>query len=227
MNAAWAVALGAAAGADRTAFGQTLLSHPAVAAALAGWAVGAPREGAWLGVALTLLSTPHVPVGRERLRDWCSAAIAACCAAGPEREPWVWGAALALSLLVARGGGLLIAALRRLNARLVDALGAPVSPAAPSMSKLERVHLACGAMELVRGGLVALVAAGAIAAALAWLEPLLAGPERRALSAFWTLAPLVGLPLALRLRSGGVPHRWLWPGVAVGLAAAWIRGGQP
>jgi mannose/fructose/N-acetylgalactosamine-specific phosphotransferase system component IIC len=228
VTAALAAVLGAAAGVDRTAFGQTLLSHPAVVASLAGWAVGAPREGAWLGVALTLVSTPHVPIGRERLRDWSSAAIAACCAAGGHDEPWAWGAALALAIGVAVAAGGAVSAVRQVAARVTDRLRAQAAQGVYEPGRLERWHLACGGLELLRGAGVAAVASWAIDAVLTAATPVLAGPERTALAAFWKVAPLAGLPLALRLRTADAPRGWLWPGVLLGAAVAWASwGGQP
>ncbi len=241
------MALGGAAGLDRTAFGQTLLSHPAVAASLAGWIVGAPAQGAWVALSLTLLSASHVPVGAERLRDWTSAAVAACFGAAGQRESWAWGAALLLSLLLANAGGMLIAATRAASASVVEGVrtrlegganrgqgGAPsagsgggLGPAGAGgdLGVAERAHVACAALHLLRGAVTAGLGAWGIAWALGRLGPRMPEPERAALAGFWTLAPVLGLPLALRLHLRLARPGWLALGLALGLALCRLGGG--
>ena len=217
-----AVLLGALAGGDRTAFGQTLLAHPAIAAALAGWAAGAPAEGVWLGVALTGLSTAQIPVGETRLRDWTSAAVAApFLAVGG--DTWRWGAALLLSFGVAWIGGRAIGLVREVSRRRVAA--AKDLAEEGNLEGLERLHGMLTVLHFVRGGVVVAAAVGLGRILLdAWAP---SPPEARLLESTWAVAPLAGVPILLRFQLGLASPRWLAAGVVAGAAVGWALGVGP
>jgi mannose/fructose/N-acetylgalactosamine-specific phosphotransferase system component IIC len=213
-----ATLLGAAAGGDRTAFGQTFLAHPLVSASVAGWLVGAPAEGVWLGIALTAWSTPRLPVGETSVRDWTSAAVAGPFMVGPAGEEAAWGASILLGVAVAVLGGRVIGLVRNLAVRGDRAVEASARDG--NLARLERVHLTLAALHFARGGLVVLGASLLGRWVLAEKVALLGPPETVVLGWTWRLAPVAGLPILLRFHRGP-KTRWLVAGVTLGLLAGW------
>jgi hypothetical protein len=204
--------LGGACGLDRTAFGQTLLAHPMIAATLAGALAGDVGAGVYAGIALTSVSAPVLPVGERSLRDWTSAAVVLGAMAGHLHGAAERGAALLAVLLVARFGGTAIHAVRARAAALLSARR--MRPGVEQLEGIEVEHLGLASLHLVRGALLT----GACVALGSELLPRGVGslgePERLALARLWMVAPLAGLPLLLRFHSG--PGR-LWPHVGAGL----------
>jgi len=214
-----AALLGGAAGADRTAVGQTMLAHPAIAAVLSAWVVGAPREGMWLGLALGLIALAWLPMGEERPRDTTSVAVAVPVAVGASAPPWQWGLALLVALLLARPLGLAIDGVRALALRyLRRARAACERGETPS---LERGHFGLAALHFLRGAAATVLAAVVIGAVVTVAERGVDEAARYSLGAVWWAAPLVGIPRLLRRR------RWWWAaGAAVGAAGVWLGGAR-
>ncbi len=206
-----AALLGGVAGADRTAVGQTLLAHPAVAAGLAGWLVGAPAEGIWLGLCLTLLMQRNLPVGYESLRDTTSLAIAIPLAAGANAPQWSYGMTLVVGLILARPAGRAINLLRTLalhnRMRLRHGLEAGELP------PLEFYHFSMSFLHFLRGLIVTLILALLLRLALKVTGSFFDESARRTLEAVWWSAPLLGVGVLLRQRA-----RLPW--ILLGLCAA-------
>lgn len=214
---------GALAGADRTAFGQTLLAHPLVAAALAGWWVGDPLAGLWLGIVLHFWSCPQVPVGESRLRDWTSVAVALPFALGPAAPAEHWGLGLLFGSVSGFSGGVAVEAVRRVAGRAVERIRPRILTG--DLRGVERLHLGLGALEALRGGVVVLVTVALLQALVESVAPRLAPPERAALAVAWRLAPLAGLPLVFRFHADLGGRRWVGLGCCLGALVLWgVRG---
>lgn len=217
---------GGLCGLDRTAFGQTLLAHPMIAAALAGALVGDAGAGLWAGFTLTALSARVLPVGERSIRDWTSAAVVLGAVAGSVEDGAVRGSALLLAPWIAWLGGRWIHRVRGLAARVLAARRA--RPASQVLEGLEFEHLRLTSLHGIRG---ALLVGCCTWLATAFLPPLverLGAPERAALDGLWKVAPLAALPLLLRFH---VEPGRLWPYVALGalagLVISWWGGGIP
>lgn len=210
-----AALLGGAAGADRTAVGQTLLAHPAVAATLAGFLMGAPAEGIWLGFCLSLLSHSNLPIGYESLRDTTSVAVAIPLALGPHATSWAWGAALVLGLLLARPAGQAIHALRALTLHNRVQLRRRVESG--EVPRFEFFHFGMAFLHFLRGLLVCLVLATVLRLLLRGLGSVVDASARQALEMSWWGAPLLGVGGLLRQRA-----RLSWVVLGLGLASLWL-----
>ena len=92
--------LGGIAAIDGTTFGQFMVSRPLVSATLGGWMVGAPAQGALIGMVLEIFQLTVLPVGAARYPEGGPAAVAAGAvfASGPA------GAGALLVMLVATLG---------------------------------------------------------------------------------------------------------------------------
>lgn len=215
------IALGALAGLDRTAFGQTLLAHPFVTACVSGTLAGDPVRGLQAGVLLWMLSAPRVPVGETRIRDWTTAAVVL---------PWVgragegdaaWTVALAWSVVVALVGGVAITGVREIARRSLDAWRSlPVA----DRSDPVRLHVRLTALHAARG---AMLSAAAIVIGTWVVEPLLATAGAglaRVLEHIWALAPVALLPLLWRVHGDLGRGRLQWSLMAAGAVAAFLVG---
>jgi len=194
-----AAILGGLAGADRTAVGQTLLAHPAVAAGLAGWLVGAPAEGIWLGFCLTLLMQRHLPVGYESLWDTTSLAVAIPLAAGANAPEWAFGMTLVLGLVLARPAGRAINLLRSLALHNRKRLRRRLE--AGELPPLERYHFGMSFLHFVRGLLVTVILALVLRLAIGLADSFFDESARRSFEAIWWSAPLLGVGVLLRQRA--------------------------
>ena len=205
-----AAALGGAVGLDRTAFGQTLLAHPSVAASLAGWCAGTPIEGIWIGLILGLVTAPRIPVGSERLRDFGSVAVALPFAVGPGQPGWIWGLALCATALLAPIGGWVIGVHRELALRTYERLKASRA----SAHVLERAHFGLAALHIARGACVVVVFVLALRVLIQGATDSMGADLRETFTLLWSLAPLLGVGALLHeaRRSG-----WTW--LVVGLVA--------
>ena len=208
-----AAGLGALAGVDRTAFAQTMLAHPVVCGALAGWIAGDPVSGLRLGIVYGMFASRRAPIGGGGpVIDWTSAAIAVPFALGPSAAGWQWGLGLASGVLVALLGGHLIRLVRRLAAAkdpVLDQAGLD-----GDLGRIERLHLGFLGLHLLRGAALALLAAVAISA-LAF-DVRWSGPEQSAAAMIWGFAPLVAAVVLLdaHRRHAG------WRPVSFGIGAA-------
>ncbi len=141
--------LGGIAAIDGTTFGQFMVSRPLVSATLGGWMVGAPAQGALIGMVLEIFQLTVLPVGAARYPEGGPAAVAAGAvfASGPA------GAGALLVMLVATlglewAGGESVRYLRQANSSLLR-----TSPPRSALA-LEQRHLAAIIVDFVRGVLL-------------------------------------------------------------------------
>lgn len=199
-------AVGALAGADRTAVGQTMLAHPVLAATITGMVLGDPATGLRVGVTLWMLSCAALPIGSTRAVDWTSAAVVVVALAVAFEGAAARGLALALAPPIAWAGGAGIDSLRDFSARRIEALRTAPEPA--SLRRYEREHLFLTALHPLRAGLTVAVLVTLASAAIGAVEGRLGSSEAVALGAFWRVAPVAALPLLLRFLARG--SSWLW-----------------
>ncbi|CAN5502926.1 hypothetical protein BH24GEM3_BH24GEM3_00560 [soil metagenome] len=198
---------------DGTSAGQVMLSRPLVAATLAGWIVGAPAEGAVLGLILEAFHLMVLPVGAARYPEGGPAAVAGA-AAYATVAPSV--AALLTTvvfvLLWEQLGGESVKQLRQLNMSLVTpAEGASFPPA-----ELERRHLAALGVDFLRGAALVMAGMLLLILLLATLTPLLALGERL-LRLLLGAAVAAALGAAVRLFDGTHRARLVLAGAACAL----------
>lgn len=162
-TAALLLLLGGLVALDGTSTGQFMISRPLIAASLAGWIVGAPMQGAWIGLLLEALHLSVLPVGAARYPEAGPAAVAAGAvyASGPPAP-----SVLLTVVLFALGwewvSGYSVRLLRNVNGRFL-AVAESVTELEPA--RLVRLHLAGIVLDFTRGLL--LVGAGIGIAALA------------------------------------------------------------
>lgn len=209
--------LGAIAGLDMVSWGQLMISRPIVTAPVAGFILGDPVTGMWVGVILEVLSLHQLPVGAARYWDTGPAAVAASTGA-------VTLSGGAYGLLVGAGLGAVVAwcgtwsihYLRRLNSRVVSVDGSQeVDP-----RWLTGRHLAAMGLDLGRAGLLTLIAV----VGAHWLASGAAGLGEPALGALVVFTTLIGLALGadISMVAGG-RRVWVAFGVGVGLGALiWV-----
>jgi PTS system mannose-specific IIC component len=157
MNIVLLSLLGGVLAVDGTSVGQFMVSRPLVAGVLAGWLLGDPMSGLWVGGILELLLLSDLPVGGARFPESGPATVVAVAASAA--APWPGGLALGVlcGLLVGQVGGRTIGLLRHLNGRLTpDSTKGVISD-----RRVVASHLAGIAMDLARGML--LTAAGTLA----------------------------------------------------------------
>jgi mannose/fructose/N-acetylgalactosamine-specific phosphotransferase system component IIC len=210
-----AAALGGLAGADRTAFAQSMLAHPVVCGTFAGWIAGDPVSGLRLGIVYGMFGSRRAPIGGTGpVLDWTSAAVAVPLALGDAAAGWQWGLGLALGVLVALLGGHVIRGLRGLAASREEALAG--AAARGDLGAIGRVHLSFLAGHVLRGAAVSLAGA----AVISWLAYHVrwSGPEQSAAAMIWGLAPVCAATVlvdAHRRAAGWAPVAF---GGLVGLA---------
>jgi mannose/fructose/N-acetylgalactosamine-specific phosphotransferase system component IIC len=130
-----------------------MVSRPLVAGVLAGWVIGDPMSGLWVGGLLELLLLSDLPVGGARFPEAGPAAVAAV--ATSAAAPWPGGLVLGVftGLLVGEVGGRSVVALRHLNGRLAP----DPTKEAISARRVAASHLAGIALDLLRGIIVTAV----------------------------------------------------------------------
>jgi len=148
---------------DGTSFGQFMISRPFVAATIAGWIVGAPEQGATIGIVLEAFQLTVLPVGAARYPEGGPAAVAGGAAYGLlPAEASVLLIVVILVLFLEWLGGETVQAMRQTNVRLISENHRPPS----SARALERRHLAAIGLDflrgtfLVSGGVLLLLTAG-------------------------------------------------------------------
>lgn len=150
--------LGALLGLDVVSFPQAMVSRPIVAATLAGAFIGNPPAGLLIGVVLEMIALDTLPFGASRYPEWGSAGVVggALFAAQPAGMPGALPASMLAALLTARISGWSMVVLRRSIAwhleRTRDALEEG------SRDALLSLHLSGMSMDLLRAGLVTLIA---------------------------------------------------------------------
>jgi len=150
--------LGALLGLDVVSFPQAMISRPIVAATAAGAFIGNPPGGLLIGVVLEMIALDTLPFGASRYPEWGSAGVVggALFASQPGGMPGALPACLLAALLTASISGWSMVMLRRMIAgrlaRTRDELEAG------SRDALLSLHLSGMSLDLLRGGLVTIVA---------------------------------------------------------------------
>jgi mannose/fructose/N-acetylgalactosamine-specific phosphotransferase system component IIC len=218
--------LGAVLGLDVVSFPQAQISRPIVSATLGGAFMGDAVTGLLCGVLLELFAHETLPFGASRYPEWGSsspiagAAAAAGAATGSLQMALLF--AVPFGLLTASLGGWSMVQLRQLNARLarrrLDAL------ARGSAQTVTGLQVAGATADLIRSGLVALVAATVALPAVRWIA---VQPAPLAVYAIPMLAALGGAVAggaAWKMFHSTAGTRWFGlAGLAVGtLLVVWM-----
>lgn len=210
--------LGGVVALDGTSVGQTMVSRPVVAATLAGWIVGAPAEGAMVGLLLEAFHLSVLPVGAARYPEGGPPAVAAGAVyAALSGDAVLLLPIVAVTLLVERAAGRSVQWLRLLNGRLIP----PADAASLSPRTLEVRHLQAIGADFLRGviivaaGLLLLAGVGALPEAL---HPR-AGVSRLAIGAVLVAA----LAASLRIFAGE-HRRVFFAGALLGTLLFSLRG---
>ena len=150
--------LGALLGLDVVSFPQAMVSRPIVAATLAGSFVGNPPAGLLIGVVLEMIALDTLPFGASRYPEWGSAAVVggALFAAQPAGMPGALPASTLAALLTASISGWSMVVLRRTIAGRLERSRDRIEDG--SRDALLSLHLSGMSLDLLRGGLVTLIA---------------------------------------------------------------------
>ncbi|PYO08249.1 MAG: hypothetical protein DMD30_08725 [Gemmatimonadetes bacterium] len=150
--------LGALLGLDVVSFPQAMVSRPIVAATLAGSLVGNPPAGLLIGVVLEMIALDTLPFGASRYPEWGSAAVVggALFAAQPAGMPGALPASTLAALLTASISGWSMVVLRRTIAGRLERSRDRIEDG--SRDALLSLHLSGMSLDLLRGGLVTLIA---------------------------------------------------------------------
>jgi PTS system mannose-specific IIC component len=176
MTWVWIAGIGGIVGLDATSFPQAMISRPLVAAALAGGVLGRPVEGVAIGVILELFALVILPIGAARYPEAGTASVAASGAYAMTAGgvvPDLLLLAIIFGLAWEHLTGASVRLLRRWNEWIVA--DAP-RRGAVSAARLERLHLAAMAIDLVRGGVVSVIGAALGAWLLRRVHPLWSMP---------------------------------------------------
>jgi len=150
--------LGALLGLDVVSFPQAMVSRPIVAATLAGAFVGNPPAGLLIGVVLEMIALDTLPFGASRYPEWGSAGVVggALFAAQPAGMPGALPASMLAALLTASISGWSMVVLRRIIAARLERTRDRIEDG--SRQALLSLHLSGMSMDLLRAGLVTLIA---------------------------------------------------------------------
>lgn len=150
--------LGALLGLDVVSFPQAMVSRPIVAATLAGAFIGNPPAGLLVGVVLEMIALDTLPFGASRYPEWGSAGVVggALFAAQPPGMPGALPASMLAALLTARISGWSMVVLRRFIAWHLERTRDLLEEG--SRDALISLHLSGMSMDLLRAGLVTLIA---------------------------------------------------------------------
>jgi len=150
--------LGALLGLDVVSFPQAMVSRPIVAATLAGSLVGNPPAGLLIGVVLEMIALDTLPFGASRYPEWGSAAVVggALFAAQPAGMPGALPASTLAALLTASISGWSMVVLRLTIAGRLERSRDRIEGG--SRDALLSLHLSGMSLDLLRGGLVTLIA---------------------------------------------------------------------
>jgi len=221
---AFASGLGAVAGLDRSAFGHTLLAHPAVVGTLLLGVSGASPD-AWLFLMiLTCLEASSPTVGGAR--DWGSAAVVGVVLGQGAGGATAWALVLMWSVAVAGVGGGAILGLQSVAGRSMRAMETAVERG--DAGRIERIHFSLTFLHALRGGVV--VGLGLVAGRYLLprgLDLAAAAGVEGWLALIWTVAPWGALPVLCRLHWDRTRRVAMGMGLAGGLVlwAAGVMGG--
>jgi mannose PTS system EIIC component len=166
--------LGGVAALDGTSLGQFMVSRPIVAATVTGWAMGAPVQGAMVGLFLEALHLAVLPVGASRYPEGGPAAVAgAALFAGSHGTSAELLPIVLFCIVWEWASGVTVGWLRHSNGRF--ALPPGVQEVRPA--SLQRRHWGAIATDFLRGALLT-VAGVYLLVAFLWLLPV-TGPSER------------------------------------------------
>jgi mannose/fructose/N-acetylgalactosamine-specific phosphotransferase system component IIC len=233
----WLALLSGLLALDDTALGQTWLSQPLPAAALAGLVCGQPLLGLAVGLPLQLALVMNLPVGQTVTGDASAGAVAAVGGAilagkvpaalggfhgltegAPRGDLALTGWLLLGAALWSLGGHPLIQAERRLH--LIWMLQGRRTLRDGNLSRVERIHGRCLAATLVRGVLYGGV--GVLAMAGLWVPAFDALPAGLRGAMAWVPVLASALGVGAVLERYGVGRHWRW--VGAGAVAGWALG---
>ncbi|HYW50759.1 MAG TPA: PTS sugar transporter subunit IIC [Gemmatimonadaceae bacterium] len=215
--------LGALLGLDVVSFPQAQVSRPLVAATLGGALMGNAVVGLTCGVLLELFAHETLPFGASRYPEWGSsspiagAAAAAGAAAGNLSMALLF--AVTFGLLSASVGGWSMVKLRQLNARLarrrLDAL------ARGSARTVAGLQVAGASADLVRAGLISIIAATVALPTVRWISVQPAPMSVYAVPMLASLGGAVAAGAAWKMFHSTPGTRWFGiAGLAVGTGLA-------
>jgi hypothetical protein len=209
--------LGGLAALDGTSLGQLMVSRPLVAASVTGALMGAPVQGAMLGLFLEALHLAVLPVGASRYPEGGPPAVAGAAIFAGSHGTYAELLPVVLFCLVWEWAcGLTVSWLRHSNARFalppgVESVGA---------GSLQRRQWGAIATDLVRGAVLTVAGVWLLTAFL-WLLPLKGPPEHLAQL---TLGTAAAASVAASLRLFGRRRLRLFVlGAAAGAALLVLR----
>jgi PTS system mannose-specific IIC component len=136
---------------DGTSVGQIMVSRPLVAGAVAGWILGDPAVGIFLGAVLELYLLVSFPSGGARFPEGAPATVVAVASAAAVEAPGAAALGIAVGLVWGQVGGFTVSLLRRVNGQFVP------EPASASAQRVSVAHALGLILDFVRGVLVTLV----------------------------------------------------------------------
>lgn len=211
---------GTLVGLDLVSVGQTMISRPLVAGAVAGAIVGDLPTGLQLGIVFELFQFDVLPVGAARYPEYGPATVAAVSAAHFAGGAMAVGVGAGVGLLTGMLGGLSLHLLRRLNARAV-ARAAPLLDAGDT-DVLIRVHLGGILRDAARAAFVTAVGlALARSARIVFRSALTTQHVTLVAAAVAGAAVAVGAAGVLRLIGRTPTLKWFALGLVGGTVVAW------
>ncbi|HTR20551.1 MAG TPA: PTS sugar transporter subunit IIC [Gemmatimonadales bacterium] len=211
---------GTLVGLDLVSVGQTMISRPLVAGAVAGAIVGDLPTGLQLGIVFELFQFDVLPVGAARYPEYGPATVAAVSAAHFSGGALATGIGAGVGLLTGLLGGVSLDLLRQLNVRAV-ARAAPLLDAGET-DVLIRVHVGGILRDAARAALV--TAVGLILARIArtvFRSALTTQHVTLMAAAVAGAAVAVGAAGVLRLMGRTPTLKWFALGLMGGSVVAW------
>lgn len=195
---------------DGTSFGQFMISRPFVAAILGGWVMGAPDQGAMIGLVLESFHLGVLPVGAAKYPEGGPAAVTAGAAyAALAPTPSLLALTAFAALFLERVGGRTVHGMRLVNVRIITPNGA-----LPTAENLERRLVTSIVLDFLRGAILVVVATLVFARVVPFLD-LYWGLEE-SLTA-WLLMTFVVAMLASALKMLGSKYWFAAIGAGIGL----------
>jgi len=211
---------GTLVGLDLVSVGQTMISRPLVAGAVAGAIVGDLATGLQLGIVFELFQFDVLPVGAARYPEYGPATVAAVSAAHFAGGTLAVGFGAGVGLVTGLLGGLSLHLLRRLNARAVTRAAAALDAGEPEA--LIRVHAAGILRDALRAAVVTTVGLLlARSSRLVFRSALSADHVTLLTAAVAGAAVAVGAAGVLRLIGRTPTLKWFAVGLAGGAVVAW------
>lgn len=136
---------------DGTSAGQIMVSRPLVAGVVAGWILGDPALGVFVGAVLEIYLLVSFPSGGARFPEGAPATVVAVASAAAVDASGAVALGIAAGLVWGQVGGLSVSLLRRVNSAFVP------EPASASSRTVSIAHSLALALDFARGVLLTLV----------------------------------------------------------------------